>query len=928
MNISPFFHLCIALFIAACGDDKRSAGTVIVTPATGLETTESGGQATFSISLGKIPQSDVSLTLVSSNTAEGVVSPATLTFTQDNYNAPQVVTITGVEDALVDGVKAYQVLTDVLVSDDRAYEALDPADINVENADNESGGVTVTPVSGRVTTEQGGQATFDVVLNSKPAAAVRINLTSSDVTEGTIGSGLVFTTDSWNAPQTVTITGVDDEISDGPQLYTIITSATVSLDAAYDGLAVADVSVSNTDDESPGVTVTPTVGLVTTESGNQVTFSIVLNSEPTSNVTIALTSNDPTEGIADRTSLVFTPVNWKAPQETTVTGQDDNLVDGDQVYYIVTGVATSSDGNYNGIEPDDVIVTNTDNESAGITVNPVVGLTTSEAGAQATFTIVLNSPPTADVTIGLTSSDISEGTVGPTTVTFTAVNWNALQTVTVTGVDDPMADGNQSYTIVTAPAVSGDAGYANRDAGNVAVTNTDDETSNAGITVTPSVGLTTTEAGAQATFTIVLNSQPTADVTIGLTSNDTTEGTVGPAGVTFTASNWFAPQTVTITGIDDAFADGNQPYVIVTGPATSADPAYASRDAANASVANLDNDTVGITVSPIIGLMTTEAGGQATFSIVLNSHPIADVTIDLVSSDTTEGTVAPASVVFTSLNWNTARTITVTGVNDALNDGNQPYAIVTAPATSADPSYSTLNASDVSVINVGPSAGAGGYPVNLRTAGDFGVLAKTGITGTGASVKGDLGLSPATSGAIVGFALTPDASMTFSTSAQVIGKLYAFDHAAPTPAKLMTAHSDLALAITDASGRTPTFIGGAGALGGMSISPGVYQWSSVAITTDVTLMGTGSGSDVWIFQISTTLDMTAAMRVVLAGGAQAKNVFWQVTGAVTLGASATLEGVILASAAFTSGAGTTINGRVLGQAAATLTNSILVQPAP
>lgn len=448
-----------------------------------------------------------------------------------------------------------------------------------------------------------------------------------------------------------------------------------------------------------------------------------------------------------------------------------------------------------------------------------------------------------------------------------------------------------------------------------------------GITIVATSGLTTTEAAAQASFTIVLNSQPTGDVTVDMTSNDTTEGTVAPASVVFTTVTWNAPQTVSVTGIDDAIADGNQPYAIVTAPAISSDSGYSTRDASDVAVTNTDNDAAGITVAATTGLITGENGSQATFTIVLNSQPIADVAIGLTSSDTTEGTVSPTSVVFTTLNWNAARTITVTGGFDALADNNQPYTIVTAPATSADASYATLNAADVSVTNVGP--GPGGYPVNLRTAGDFGILAKTGITGTGATVTGDLGVSPATSGAIVGFASMPDASMQFSTSAQITGRVYATDHLAPTPAKLMTAHNDLALAITDAAGRTPTFTGaGIGYLGGMSIGPGVYKWPSVSITTDATLMGTGSATDVWIFQVNTTLDMTAAMKVVLAGGAQAKNVFWQVNGAVTVGANAELVGVVLTSAAFTSGAGTLITGRVLGQAAATLTNSILVQPAP
>ena len=115
--------------------------------------------------------------------------------------------------------------------------------------------------------------------------------------------------------------------------------------------------------------------------------------------------------------------------------------------------------------------------------------------------------------MALSSSDTTEGTVSPASLTFTTANWNVPQTVTVTGVNDRLDDGNVAYTIVTAPATSTDATYNGVDASDVAVTNTDDDA--VGITVTPTTGLTTTEAGGTATFTVVLNTQPTADVTIG-----------------------------------------------------------------------------------------------------------------------------------------------------------------------------------------------------------------------------------------------------------------------------------------------------------------------------------------------------------------------------------------------------------------------------
>src|SRR3989475_91611 len=197
---------------------------------------------------------------------------------------------------------------------------------------------------------------------------------------------------------------------------------------------------------------------------------------------------------------------------------------------IVTARATSTDADYNNVNAADVSVTNAVNDVAGITVNPTSGLTTTEAGGTETLTVVVISQPPANVRVGLSSSDLTEGTVAPASVTFTTAIWNVAQTATVTGVDDAIVDGSIAYTIVTAPATSTDPVYNNLNASDVSVANTDNDV--AGITVSPTSGLTTSEAGGTATFTVVLTSQPTANVTGGVTSSDLTEGAVAPASLT------------------------------------------------------------------------------------------------------------------------------------------------------------------------------------------------------------------------------------------------------------------------------------------------------------------------------------------------------------------------------------------------------------
>jgi len=219
--------------------------------------------------------------------------------------------------------------------------------------------------------------------------------------------------------------------------------------------------------------------------------------------------------------------------------------------------------------------------------------------------------------------------------------------------------------------------------------------------------------------------------------------------------------------------------------------------------------------------------------------------------------------------------------------------------------------------------------VNLASAKTFVILAESGIsTVPTAAVTGDLGLSPAAASFITGFSLNADATNVFSNSPQVTGKVYAADYTAPTPSNLTTAIGDMQTAFTDAAGRAPSVTElGAGNIGGMTIAPGVYKWGTgLLIPTDVTLSGTAT--DVWIFQIAQDLTMGSATKIVLAGGALAKNVFWQVSGLVDLGTTAHCEGVVMTKTSVTLRTGASINGRLFAQTAVNIDGSTVVEPAP
>jgi len=212
--------------------------------------------------------------------------------------------------------------------------------------------------------------------------------------------------------------------------------------------------------------------------------------------------------------------------------------------------------------------------------------------------------------------------------------------------------------------------------------------------------------------------------------------------------------------------------------------------------------------------------------------------------------------------------------------------------------------------------------VNLQLAGSFVILSKSGITDVYKStITGDIGTSPITGAAIL------------LTCAEVSGTIYSVNAAGPLPcrvinaSRLTTAVQNMQTAYTDAAGRSrPNYLNlGAGNIGGKTLKPGLYKWTSaVVIPSNVTI--SGGPTDVWIFQIAGTLKMSSAVKITLAGGALAKNIFWQTSGAVTLGTTSHFEGTILGKTGINLQTGASINGRLLAQTAVTLQMSTVKKP--
>ena len=670
--------------VTATTTNNDTAGFTVVESGGATSVDETGTTDTFTVVLDAQPDSDVVIDIGSGDTGEATVSPASLTFTNGNWNSTQTVTVTGVDDALVDSAQ-YTTIT-ISINDagsDNNFDLLANQTVTTTTVDNDTAGFAVAESSGSTAVNESGTAdTFTVVLTGQPVNDVVIDISSSDTGEATVSpASLTFTNGNWNLTQTVTVTGVDDALIDGSQNVTLTLSINdAGSDDNFDALADQAVTATNTDDDMAGFTVTESAGsTAVNESGTADTFAVVLNAQPDSDVIIDISSGDTGEVTVSPASLTFTNGNWNMAQTVTVTGVEDTLVDGSQNTTVTVSVNDAgSDDNFDPLADQTVAVSTIDNDAAGFTFTESAGSTAvNESGTTDTFTVVLTGQPANDVVIDVSSSDTGEATVNPASLTFTNGNWDSAQTVTVTGVDDALIDGNQNVTVTLS---INDAGSDNNfDALpdqilNMSVVDNDAP----GFTIVESGGDTSVnESGTTDTIAVVLNSQPGSDVVINVSSGDTGEATVSPAGLTFTSGNWNTAQTVTVTGVDDALVDGLQTTTITLSVNDAgSDDSFDPLPDQTIAVATIDDDAPGFAVTESGGSTSvSESGTTDTFGVVLNTQPAGDVVIDISSGDTGEAAVSPASLTFTNGNWNTAQTVTVTGVDDLISDGTQTVTV-------------------------------------------------------------------------------------------------------------------------------------------------------------------------------------------------------------------------------------------------------------
>ena len=379
---------------------------------------------------------------------------------------------------------------------------------------------------------------FEVSLPFEPSADVTVTVNGPP---GVSVTPATFTNANWETAQTVTVT-IDGDFDRGNENFTFAFTAESS-DDAYNGVTLLlPVSV-----KAPGLEVSPDWTTVTENGASDIEVSLA--TQPSANVDVAVTISAPSEATVATTALTFTPTNWSTPQTVTVTVTDDNITEPEETF-TVTFTTTSTDRDYGGLAPE-AQVTVPANDPPGLLVvtDPLTdpdspSLTVDENGT-ATFEVSLATAPLFAVTVTVTSDNTTVATVDRSSLTFTPTGWDTAQTVTVTGTDD--ADISDEATSVTLDPSSVDGDYNILPDATVAVTVTDDDEP-ALVLSTSSV---TVDENGTATLDVILATQPTASVTVSVTSADTAVATVNHAALMFTTTDWNTAQTVTVTGADD-----------------------------------------------------------------------------------------------------------------------------------------------------------------------------------------------------------------------------------------------------------------------------------------------------------------------------------------------------------------------------------------
>ena len=554
--------------------------------------------------------------------------------------------------------------------------------------------------------QEGGEAALTVMMTGRSATEVSVKYATSD---GTARAGRDYQattgTLTWAPGETgarfIRVTIHADNIYEAPdETFKVIISNAVNATITQEE---ATFTITD-DDQKPSLAI---LDATVNEKDGTATVIVRMTGASSTAVRANYTSGDGTAKAGEDYEPVSSPpeLTWlpedNSERQIKVNIRDDDIDEGASEYFEISlSVASDNATIADGI----AVVTIVDDDEAGFVVTPASLSVTEGEGAEQ-FTLRLSSQPAAEVVVPFTvNNQCFIGNQGSHTIEarLNESNWKSGVNINVFANDDDIDDGDRSCNLRAGDPRSDDLQYDKMDATDIpsiSVIAIDDDI--AGIEVNPTT-LEISEPDDIISFTINLTSEPLDTVTIPLSSSDTTECRVQQSSVEIAPAEWKAGKTIEVRAVDDDVDDDDQPCTIITGDPKSGDPiyeAFRSSDVENVAVTVRDDDHAGVTISPpTLTISETAGADQATISVTLTSEPVWPVTIPVSNQDSIECSVSPATLTFTSANWNTTQKVTVKAVDDKRHDGAQPCDIKLGPAQSTnDAKYNNMGLSDVSV---------------------------------------------------------------------------------------------------------------------------------------------------------------------------------------------------------------------------------------
>ena len=613
-----------------------------------------GVRTTYSVRLATRPSETVTIDIDVPVGAEIAVLPPRLSISADNWMTEQTVTVVASRDLDADVDPAITVTHTARNGD---YDmVMKTMTVVVSEADVralvflDSIGGTVDP-SESLEIDEGDRTSYSVRLETEPSSAVVVTLSPTESALSPDGTSFTFAPSDWFTAQTVSVTASHDE--DASVDAAVIAHSVAG--GGYDSVARSLDFLIN-DDDSVAILLTDTSGMVlategfTVIEGAAASYRVQLATEPSATVTVVISGTANTDLTTGVDRLTFTDTNWNTPQTVEVNaGHDDDAVaDAD-----VTLRHVASGGGYGSVTADLAVVIAEDDSDGFILTDaagdPVPGNTlVVNEGGNAAYKISLSAEPAGPVTVSVSGVANTDLQLNKTELTFTAANWSTPQTVTATAahdadaVDDPVA-------LVHTPS---GAGYAAPVLGLNAVIDDDDQQS-----VVVSVGSLDIPEGTTASVTVSLGTAPTGDVVVELVLSAGAELDLPVTELTFTAQNWMTTQDVSIVSLHDNDTSDDAAQI-----GFNADGSDYDNVLAILRVTILDDDMPGIVLNED-SLEVTE-GSSADFTIRLATQPSETVTVTIGGNASTNLTLRPTRLFFTSSDWNTAQAVTATAAHD------------------------------------------------------------------------------------------------------------------------------------------------------------------------------------------------------------------------------------------------------------------------